>query len=160
MVQFNALNSILASYAPGGWRYGNTNNSNLANAIIMLGESYGQLGNVRGPLDAAHPERQATGCRLFGSSQQGQQTPWEKLRENAFFIAAGFNLSCLSNVAHSGCQSAASKTIFRPWEHLTYMPDYLDPDTQQIPDPFKPDAVRCEPVVVNLPFTPNNPQNQ
>jgi hypothetical protein len=161
--QFNALNSILQSYSPGGWRYGNPNNANLANAIVMLGESYGQLGNTRGPLN---PGNQGTGCKLFGQSIKqtdgtwiAEYTTWEKLRENAFFIAAGFNLSYLACTSPNNCQSAASKTVFRPWENLALQPYYTDQYRQQ-PDKYGPDPASCEPVVINLPFTPSNPLNK
>jgi len=77
-----------------------------------------------------------------------------------FFIAAGFNLSDLACTSPNNCLSAASKTVFRPWENLTLMPAYLDPAERQHPDPKFPDPVSCEPVVINLPFTPSNPLNR
>jgi hypothetical protein len=96
----------------------------------------------------------ATGVALAqSSSAQGSA------HINGKIVDAGFNLSNLACTSPNNCQSAASKTVFRPWENLALQPYYTDQQRQQ-PDQYGPDPASCEPVVINLPFTPSNPLNK
>ena len=97
-------------------------------------------------------------CKLFGSTQNNQQTPWMYLPETATYIAAGFNLSNLACSSPNNCLAAASKTVFRPWEYLVNQPPYVGTAPNQYPDPYAPDPVSCNPVIVNPPFTPYPPR--
>jgi hypothetical protein len=126
-VQFNALNTFLASFGPGGAHC--CYNTDFANALMMLGETDGQL---------------QTGCKMFTGAG------WDRLPETATKIAAGFNLSSLACPTISSCHPGT--VVFRPWENLVNQPDRLP--NQQI-DPQAPDRVRCNPIVVNQQFTPN-----
>jgi hypothetical protein len=137
----NALAAFQESFSPGGWR-GYV--PNLANALVMLGETHGRV-------KPGDPNIQATNCRAEDRTPEYTACRMsafdgrtDKVRDACWKISAsqdtynGFNSSTLaSRIRPNGLPATI---VFRPWEYL-----------QQYDEP---QANACNALSTNPPYTP------
>ncbi|MGD0773617.1 MAG: hypothetical protein ABSC05_12415, partial [Candidatus Solibacter sp.] len=107
--------------------------ANLANALVMLGETHGRLNN---------------GCLLDPNAVNGYDlfhVTWDP--STGASTAEGFGSSNLINATRlNGLQASL---VYRPWEYLQQGPD--DPSK---PAPPTPQPGACNTIVTNPPYTP------